>query len=158
MRGVLDDDRWGCLLVGSRRLDRLFCDRALITGTIHAGAVEAEEIVIAGAGFIRRMTADRVLIVSMATIIIGELEAGDVFLLGHRRPIHLMGLKALNLYASRTLIGEARVTGEAVLYGEVFIRRLKGSPRIVFRDPNNRFEEIDGDPSYEYLYEPLGTR
>ncbi len=142
-----------CWFIGGFRVRSLLCNTLVVVGNIHLGKGYTRRTIVYGSGFINELKASEALLIARSVLIIRSGFFSNAYLIGDRRPVVVNSLSVENLHAVNALVTRAEVRGTLVLLGRVFIRVLEGSPMIIFRDPYNRFEEIRGSPSYQYLYD-----
>ncbi len=142
-----------CWFIGGFRVRSLLCDTLVVVGNIHLDRGYTRSTIVYGSGFINELKTSEALFIARSVLIIRIGVFSNGYLVGDKRPVVVNSLSSENLHAVNTLITRAKVKSSLVLLGRVFIRVLEGSPMIIFRDPYNRFEEIRGNPSYQYLYE-----
>jgi len=135
------------LYVGFMKCGLLNCKSLTVVGYLYVkGLATVEELVLVGRGYVNILAGKRVFMASYSgAIVVDNLVGEKVFLIGGKHPVIARRVKAVELYASNTLIGEVYAKS-AYISKRVGIRVLKELGQLVFLDYHTWIEKIERKP------------
>jgi len=148
------------LYVGFMKCGLLNCKSLTVVGYLHVrGLATVEELVLVGRGYVNILAGKRIFMASYnGAVVVDNLAGEKVFLIGGKHPVIARRVKAVELYASNTLIGEVYAKS-AYIGKRVGIRVLKELSQLVFLDYHSWIERIEKKPEIIiYAYHIIGEK